>query len=56
MAEVETRARELGITLLRLDTNSRLPEAVKLYQTSGWTEIDRFNEDPYPDFFFEKAL
>lgn len=56
MVEVEARARELGITLLRLDTNSKLPEAVRLYQTSGWTEIDRFNEDPYPDFFFEKAL
>ncbi|MEP3121809.1 MAG: helix-turn-helix domain-containing GNAT family N-acetyltransferase [Nisaea sp.] len=56
MSEVEARARELGIALLRLDTNSKLPEAVRLYQTSGWTEIDRFNEDPYPDFFFEKAL
>ncbi|WP_417689824.1 bifunctional helix-turn-helix transcriptional regulator/GNAT family N-acetyltransferase [Roseibium sp.] len=56
MEDVEARARGLGISLLRLDTNSRLPEAVKLYQTSGWTEIDRFNDDPYPDHFFEKAL
>ncbi|WP_417672306.1 bifunctional helix-turn-helix transcriptional regulator/GNAT family N-acetyltransferase [Roseibium sp.] len=56
MSEIEGRAKALGMSLLRLDTNSKLPEAVKLYQTSGWTEIDRFNDDPYPDYFFEKAL
>ncbi|MBT9385990.1 bifunctional helix-turn-helix transcriptional regulator/GNAT family N-acetyltransferase [Pseudooceanicola sp. CBS1P-1] len=56
MAEVEARARELGITLLRLDSNSALPEAVGLYRKLGWQEIPRFNEDPYPDVFFEKAL
>lgn len=56
MDAVEQRARELGIALLRLDTNSALPEAVALYRNSGWTEIERFNDDPYPDFFFEKRL
>lgn len=56
MTDAETRAKELGITTLRLDTNSALPEAIRLYQTTGWTEIDRFNDDPYPDHFFEKTL
>ena len=56
MWEVENVARELSVKTLRLDTNSALPEAVKLYQTSGWVEIDRFNDDPYPDHFFEKQL
>lgn len=56
MDAAETVARELGIELLRLDTNSALPEALKLYRTSGWVEIDRFNDDPYPDHFFEKRL
>lgn len=56
MAEAERAARDLGITLLRLDTNSALPEAVALYQRSGWSEIERFNDDPYPDYFFEKAI
>jgi hypothetical protein len=42
---------------VRLDTNNALPEeALKLYRTSGWVEIDRFNEDPYPDHCFEKHL
>lgn len=56
MAAVEDAARSLGITTLRLDTNRALPEAIALYRNSGWTEIDRFNDDPYPDFFFEKRL
>ncbi|MBR9764260.1 MAG: MarR family transcriptional regulator [Rhodobacteraceae bacterium] len=56
MSEIEARARALRITTLRLDTNSALPEAVALYRNSGWREIDRFNDDPYPDHFFEKNL
>ncbi|MFW2590001.1 bifunctional helix-turn-helix transcriptional regulator/GNAT family N-acetyltransferase [Sagittula sp. SSi028] len=56
MDAVETRARDLGISLLRLDTNSALPEAVAFYRKRQWTEIGRFNEDPYPDIFFEKVL
>lgn len=56
MIAVEDAARDLGIPCLRLDTNSALPEAVQLYRRTGWTEIERFNDDPYPDFFFEKHL
>lgn len=56
MAAAEAAAHELGITLLRLDTNRALPEAIAMYRRTGWTEIDRFNDDPYPDFFFEKHL
>ncbi|MBR9650595.1 bifunctional helix-turn-helix transcriptional regulator/GNAT family N-acetyltransferase [Thalassovita aquimarina] len=56
MEAAEGAARDLGIALLRLDTNSALPEAVALYRNTGWTEIERFNDDPYPDHFFEKRL
>jgi DNA-binding MarR family transcriptional regulator len=56
MTRVEDTARELGIRVLRLDTNRALPEAAQLYRKSGWTEIPRFNDDPYPDTFFEKRL
>ncbi len=54
MEAAEARARALGVSLLRLDTNSALPEAASLYRRTGWTEIARFNDDPYPDLFFEK--
>jgi len=56
MTRAEEAARGLGIETLRLDTNSALPEAAALYHKTGWTEIDRFNDDPYPDMFFEKRL
>jgi DNA-binding MarR family transcriptional regulator/N-acetylglutamate synthase-like GNAT family acetyltransferase len=56
MHAAEATARELSMKILRLDTNSALSEALKLYHTSGWVEIDRFNDDPYPDHFFEKQL
>ncbi|TBN41898.1 GNAT family N-acetyltransferase [Paracoccus subflavus] len=56
MDEIEARAAGLGIHRLMLDTNSALTEALALYRNTGWTEIDRFNDDPYPDRFFEKRL
>ncbi|MBK3395061.1 MULTISPECIES: bifunctional helix-turn-helix transcriptional regulator/GNAT family N-acetyltransferase [Methylobacterium] len=56
MEAAESAARTLGITTLRLDSNSALTEALALYRRTGWVEIDRFNDDPYPDFFFEKRL
>lgn len=56
MRAIEDAARALAIPCLRLDTNSSLPEAVQLYRRTGWTEIPRFNDDPYPDTFFEKRL
>ncbi|NTS33289.1 MarR family transcriptional regulator [Phyllobacterium sp. BT25] len=56
MAAAENCACELSIEVLRLDTNSALTEAQQLYRRTGWTEISRFNDDPYPDTFFEKRL
>ena len=56
MTSAEEAARALGIATLRLDTNSSLVEAVGLYRAMGWAEIERFNDDPYPDLFFEKRL
>lgn len=56
MAEIEGRARMMGISRLLLDTNSELTEALALYRATGWSQIARFNDDPYPDAFFEKRL
>jgi GNAT superfamily N-acetyltransferase len=52
----EAMARELGVTLLRLDTNSALPDAIAIYRHWGWSEIPRFNDDPYAEVFFEKRI
>ncbi|HEY6359327.1 MAG TPA: helix-turn-helix domain-containing GNAT family N-acetyltransferase, partial [Vicinamibacterales bacterium] len=56
MEAAENAARHLSVKTLRLDTNRTLPEALQLYRSTGWSEIGRFNDDPYPDFFFEKHL
>jgi GNAT superfamily N-acetyltransferase len=56
IARIEEIARELGIALLRLDSNRALTEAITVYRHWGWREISRFNEDPYAEVFFEKAL
>ena len=56
MAQAEEIARELGIKTLRLDTNRALTKAIATYRHWGWREIPRFNDDPYAEVFFEKAL
>ena len=53
---LETVASELGATLVRLDTNAVLTEAVAMYLSSGYVEIDRYNDNPYAQRWFEKPL
>lgn len=56
MTASEIHAQQLGVTRLRLDTNVVLSEALNLYQKTGWSEIERYNDDPHPTHFFEKQL
>ena len=53
---LETQARELGLTTLRLETNQALQEAIRLYRSAGFREVAAFNEDPYAHHWFEKRL
>ncbi len=56
LARLETEAVRLGHHTVRLDTNSQLPEAVAMYRAAGYVEIERYNDNPYPDHFFEKVV
>lgn len=56
MTRIEDQARVLGITTLQLDTNGKLAAALALYRNDGWREIDRYNDNPYAEHFFEKHL
>lgn len=40
MLELEDAARRLGLSVLVLSTGDRQPEAVSLYETSGWERLD----------------
>jgi DNA-binding MarR family transcriptional regulator/GNAT superfamily N-acetyltransferase len=56
LAALETQARELGLTTLRLETNQTLHEAIRLYRSAGFREVAAFNADPYAHHWFEKRL
>lgn len=56
LAALEAEARQLGVRTLRLETNGALKEAIRLYTTSGYREVDPFNDDPYAQHWFEKTL
>ena len=56
LRELENHARQSGATVLRLDTNRALTEAQALYRREGYSEIPRFNDNPYAHHWFEKAL
>ena len=42
LAELEARARGLGATRIVLETGQRQPEAISLYETSGYERIDGY--------------
>ena len=54
--ELEVRCRTIGHHTVRLDTNSTLTTAIALYERSGYVAIDRYNENPYAQHWFEKLL
>jgi DNA-binding MarR family transcriptional regulator/GNAT superfamily N-acetyltransferase len=56
LAALEERAAAHGASLIRLETNRALTEAVPLYRSSGYREIAPFNDEKYAHHWFEKAL
>lgn len=56
MQEMEERARQQGLTRLRLDTRHDLVAARTLYARHGFVEVQPFNDDIYADHWFQKAL
>lgn len=56
LAALEDRARQDGMTRILLDTNRSLLEAQAMYLKAGYRHIERYNDNSYADFFFEKQL
>lgn len=56
LSELEARAAALGHRTVRLDTNGALVEAIALYERCGYAPIERYNENPYAERFFQKPL
>ncbi len=53
---LEQAAVDQGRAVVRLDTNSVLTDAVSMYRRAGYTEIPRYNDNPYAHHWFEKEL
>ena len=56
LAELERRARDRGVGVVRLETNRTLREAIGLYRSAGYVEVEAFNDEPYAHHWFEKRL
>jgi DNA-binding MarR family transcriptional regulator/GNAT superfamily N-acetyltransferase len=56
LTELEARAAANRVRILRLETNRTLHEAISLYRAAGYHEVSAFNDEPYADHWFEKAL
>ena len=56
LAELERRALELGATELVLDTNASLEAAGGLYRSSGYVDIEPYNDNPNATNWYAKRL
>jgi DNA-binding MarR family transcriptional regulator/GNAT superfamily N-acetyltransferase len=56
LTELERCAAANGSRTVRLETNATLSEAIALYRSAGYREVDAFNEEPYAHHWFEKQL
>jgi DNA-binding MarR family transcriptional regulator/GNAT superfamily N-acetyltransferase len=56
LEELEGRAVAHGDTVVRLETNAVLAEALDLYRRSGYVEVAPFNDEPFADHWLSKRL
>ncbi|MET0147415.1 MAG: helix-turn-helix domain-containing GNAT family N-acetyltransferase [Ilumatobacteraceae bacterium] len=56
LGELEAEAHRRGVRRTRLETNRALGEALALYRSAGYREVEAFNDERYGDHWFEKRL
>ena len=56
LAELEAHAARGPSRVVRLETNGTLGEAIALYRSAGYAEVEPFNDEPYAHHWFEKRL
>ncbi len=56
LEELEHLACLRNVRTVRLETNGSLNEAISLYRSAGYTEVDPFNDEHYAQHWFEKPL
>ena len=53
---LEATAAETGAQVARIETSAVCTEALALYRSAGWVEVRPFNDEPFADHWFEKAV
>ena len=56
LAELERAAVREGARAIRLETNKALTEAIGLYRSAGYREVEAFNDEHYAHHWFAKRL
>jgi DNA-binding MarR family transcriptional regulator len=56
LRHLEALAVDHGHDRIVLDTNGTLADAIAMYDRSGYRRIDRYNDNPYAELFFEKLI
>lgn len=56
LAELESAISAMGHGTVRLDTNATLTPAITMYESSGYRSIERYNDNPDAERWFEKRL
>jgi DNA-binding MarR family transcriptional regulator len=56
LSELEAVAARSGATVARLETNRSLVEAIELYRSAGYREVQPFNDEPFAHHWFAKRL
>jgi len=56
LTTLEQLARESGASVVQLETNNALVEAIGLYRSAGYEEVPAFNDEPFAHRWFSKPL
>jgi GNAT superfamily N-acetyltransferase len=56
LERLEACAAAGGARVAHIETSAVLAEALSLYRSAGWVEVPAFNDEPFADLWFEKAL
>jgi GNAT superfamily N-acetyltransferase len=56
LAALEARAAQSSSRIVRLETNATLTEAIAMYCSAGYAEVEAFNDEPYAQHWFEKRV
>ena len=56
LEQLEACALASGARVAHIETSAVLTEALALYRATGWVEVPAFNDEPFADHWFEKAL